>query len=177
MRLFLLFAGVISGAVFMAPDGFSQSDASLVQSREVSTLRNALESFASVTRDRMDAMQNELDAFKKCAAIRKIYAPGDDAADANGCVSSGIEGLVGYAVQKPTAQEAQEFRVLTGETNMFGTPTYTTDYNAYCRSKGYLFWAGANSVARVSNPDTTGSTVYNQRISNTSTQYCVGLAK
>jgi hypothetical protein len=89
MRLFLLFAGIVSGALFVAPDGFSQTAASLVQSREVGTLRKALESFANAARGRMDTMQNELDAFKKCAAKHKIYAPGGDAADANGCLSVG----------------------------------------------------------------------------------------
>lgn len=53
---------------------------------QISTLRNAMNSFVTDTRQRMDAMQRDLDAFKACADKQRIFSPGHNDADESGCL-------------------------------------------------------------------------------------------
>lgn len=66
----------------------SQSEQLL--STQISTLRNLLGSSIEDMRTLLADMQKELDAFRACAGVQKVYSPAAATADEDGCVAVGL---------------------------------------------------------------------------------------
>lgn len=86
MKIVILFISIF---ITLHNEAHAQDHATVNTAQQVSTLRSAMNSFAADTRERVDAMQKELDAFKACAEKNMVYAPKSAQADVHGCLTTG----------------------------------------------------------------------------------------
>jgi len=87
MRLLPIVVGAVSVALFAVPDGTCQISASMLQSQEISTLRNAVSSAITELRQELDATKSHLAAIAQCEGKTMLYLPTHEKADTDGCIA------------------------------------------------------------------------------------------